>query len=238
MPLQKRIQTTPTRAEFLSAFYRAWHYTEGRPSLLAGAILFAQFAFETAWGKHCYNWNLGNVRAFDSYIKIPGNDWFDLPGAWEIVNGQRVIAGGNFRSHSDLDAGMVAHLEFLDGLSRYEPAFVVLQTAAVSPLTKENAAKYGRKFVEDLKAGGYFTGPLTDYSNGVVSITKDIVDMELDLPDTEREPRTVPTILGPDPEFAGFGATTVADVFARWAYDECMTADFLACRWDADGVQE
>lgn len=235
--------TAVSREAFVRAFYRAWKYTQGRPSYLAAAILFGQYAFETGWGKFCYCFNLGNIRATKGWIAA-GGGYFELPGAWEIVNGQRVIAGGYFRGfeqpktgpEESLDQGMEDHLAFLSTLDRYAPAFEVLQEAASQPFTKENCLKYGALFVRKLKEGGYFTGDLTNYMNGVVSIAQGILDLKSilddELPDTL--PEVKPQQLGPDTEFIGWGATSVQDVIGRWTYDECMTVEFLACRWDAE----
>lgn len=222
--------TTPTRDEFVAAFYQHWTYSQGRPSALVAALLYAQFAFETGWGQYCFCWNLGNVRAFAPYIDAK-KDFFMLSSAWEIVEGKRVVVGGAFRAHASLDDGMSAHLSFLSGLDRYEKAFDVLVEAASVQFTKGNARIYAERFVRALKAGGYFTGEVEEYVAGVVSITAGLVTSLMidDLPDTLREPADQ---LGPDAEFAGWGATTVDDLLARWAYDECMTADFLNCRWD------
>jgi flagellum-specific peptidoglycan hydrolase FlgJ len=226
----KKTVTTASNDEFVAAVYRHWSYSQGRPSLLTAAILLAQYAFETGWGQYCFCWNLGNVRAFEPYI-ASGKNYFILPSAWEMIEGKRMVVGGAFRAHASLDEGMHAHLAFLSGLDRYEKAFEVLIEAASLPFTKENARLLARRFVLALKAGGYFTGDVTEYVTGVTSIVVALVtSLHVDeMPDTVRSPAEV---LGPDPEFAGWGATTVDDIFARWVYDECMSADFLNCRWD------
>ena len=228
---QIRKVTTPTKEEFLDSFFEAWKYTQGRPALLSAAILFAQFAFETNWGKACFNWNLGNVRAFKSYIDA-GHDYFELPGAKEIVDGKEVVAGGFFRAFSSLAEGMQHHLDFLESLDRYRPAFEVLQEAANIEFSRENCRIYGERFVRALKAGGYFTGNLADYIRGVVSIAQSFDD----LPDTVRESHVPPTILGPDPEFVGWGATNAQDILDRWEYDESHHIGWLASRYDQEAA--
>lgn len=228
MIIVPRLVTSPSRKEFLEAFYEAWVYSQGRPSRLVAAILFAQFAFETGWGKYCYCWNLGNVRAQDTYK----GKAFQLPGAWEIVNGERVIQGGYFRAHDSLFDGMDAHLMFLASLKRYDKAFSVLIEAATMACDKPNIALMGEKFVRMLKAGGYFTGYEEDYVRGVINIAMSFLDMvDAPLHDPYRG-----TPLGPDNEFIGWGATTANDVINAWAYEERMTVDFLACRYDCGGA--
>jgi flagellum-specific peptidoglycan hydrolase FlgJ len=178
--LRPKVQTIVSREDFVDSLLDQWVYTQGRPSLLVAAVLFAQYAFETGWGKYCFNYNLGNVRAFEAYTKNPLNDWFELPGAWEIVDGKRVVAGGYFRSHESLDAGMAAHLAFLAGLDRYRLAFQVLQEAALANATKANADSFARRFVRALKAAGYFTGDATDYENGASSIAQSVIELLTD----------------------------------------------------------
>lgn len=230
-----RIVTAADKKSFAEAFDEAWVYTQGTTSIITPCLLFAQYAFETGWGKACFNDNLGNVRAFQEWI-ASGRDYFELPSAWEIVGGKRIVTGGNFRAFASLHDGMVEHLAFLQGLSFYRKAWEVLTRSAFVPATKENIESLAREFVHELKRGGYFTGSEDDYSRGVASIASSSVDAMLvarheSQPDTLREPATV---LGPSEEFAGWGATTVADIFGRWEYDPQMTVDFLACRYDCD----
>lgn len=234
-----RIVTTASRESFVDAFDVSWVFSQGRPSILTPALLFAQYAFETAWGKACFNDNLGNVRAFDEWVSS-GRNYFELPSAWEIIDGKRVVTGGNFRAFADLADGMFEHLHFLASLKQYHHAWQALVEAASTQATKENADRLGRQLVRALKRGGYFTGPEDAYAAGVASIAVSSLDRmiavrDTEMPDTLREPAT---ILGPDSEFAGFGATTVADIFGRWEYDPQMTVDFLACRYDCDGAQD
>lgn len=227
-----RLVTSPTREEFVKAFFETWRYSEGRPSLLAAALLYAQFAFETGRGKYCYCWNLGNVRK-GSWT----GDVFELPTAWEIINGARVVTGGYFRAFGSLAEGMDHHLQFLSSLSRYDRAFQVLVKASALACNKSNIQALGTEIIAALKAGGYFTGPLEDYTRGEISIASEFVDLMPDLADEKlADTNPKPQILTPDYEFAGWGSTNVNDIFGRW-YGEFElhdkhTAEFLAYRYD------
>lgn len=226
MIIVQRLVTSPTKGEFLAAFYDSWHYSQGRSSKLAAAILYAQFAFETGRGKYCYNWNLGNLRKGGWTGNV-----FELPTAWEIVNGKRVVVGGYFRAFLSLSEGMDHHLYFLSTLYRYARAFAVLVEASITACDKPAILRLARLFVIELKKGGYFTGDEEEYARGVTSIALEFLGIDINAPEPGQ--RGVP--LDADREFAGWGATTVQDVFGRWAYDEEHTADFLACRYDCEG---
>lgn len=167
-----KVVTTPTREQFAEALAEEWNC-----SLLTGSILFAQFAFETGWGKYCYCWNLGNVRADSEWIK-KGNDYFELPGAWEIINGKKVIAGGFFRAHKSLNDGISSHINFLEMNSRYSQAFDVLQETRSIYFSKDAAKEYSIKFAIALKRGGYYTGSLEEYSKGIASIASGLKIVE------------------------------------------------------------
>jgi hypothetical protein len=88
-----------------------------------------------------------------------GYDWFDLPGTWEWIGGQKVVLqpgdpGRLFRSYDSLEDGFESHLAFLK--KRYAPAW-------------ENVVDGDpRAFVRELKARGYFTADEEAYANLLV----------------------------------------------------------------------
>ncbi len=69
------VRTSPTRLDFARAVVGA------RPGLSREtfAILWAQFCVETGAGRHCYNFNVGNVKHVDG----DGFDYMALKGVWE-----------------------------------------------------------------------------------------------------------------------------------------------------------
>lgn len=67
-------RTTPTPSQVVQMLRTSWpELTESGARTLA-----AQWAGETGWGKHCYNWNLGNVKAG------PHDSHMYLVGVWEV----------------------------------------------------------------------------------------------------------------------------------------------------------
>ena len=128
------------------------------------AILWAQYALETARGARCFGWNLGNVMRF------PGTpcDWCELrtfeyldPDGAGPRKVERVDTIGTFRVYPDADAGALAYLEQLRG-GRFRPAF--------------DAALSGdpRRFAVVLKERGYYTAPVEDYARGIVSLAGEV----------------------------------------------------------------
>lgn len=168
-------RTAPTRDEFATATRVAWLDVTGQPmSDVAMAVLYGQFAFETGWGRSCWNWNLGNVRT--GPIKPPApvgweGDYTELKSADEYINGKRVIVGGYFRAFLSLAEGSAEHLTFLSGLRRYANAWRVLNGPA-SQAVESEAPAIATAFVAALKAGGYFTGDEKAYASGVADIAR------------------------------------------------------------------
>ena len=220
------IRTKPTREQFAAALVSAW--PKGNCSPLVGAIMFGQFAFETGWGDHCFCWNLGNVRATSEWER--SHDSFELPGAWEIVNGKRIVTGGRFRAHASLREGMESHVAFLSGMRIYAPAFEVLVQASFVPFTKAAARYYADRFVYALKAGGFFTGPLVEYASGVGVIAAGL--METDLEPLESEPEVLATTLSQASVAPSeWGTLTVAQAYDRFGFrGVCFDEEGKVCR--------
>lgn len=68
-------RTTPTR----DAFARALRAVCPELTKAGAGVLWAQFAGETADGRACWNWNLGNVK----WTHGSGLDYVSLAGVWE-----------------------------------------------------------------------------------------------------------------------------------------------------------
>jgi hypothetical protein len=226
MPEVKRVQTKRPREAFLSAFTNAWYFTQGAPGILAGGILFAQYAFETGHGEYCYCDNIGNVRAYEDWKKA--HDYFNLPGAWEILNGKRVVTGGFFRAHESLAAGMESHLRFLAGLERYKHAFAVIQEASLTQATRSDALSLCERYVRALKMGGYFTGDVDKYVAGAQSIVGDLL--------RTYKPPPVDPLAGSAPweplmDWTPPELMTSLDII----FGETWDREFLSCRYDCEG---
>jgi hypothetical protein len=159
--LVARVQTKPTRAQWLSAVIEAWIEVFGtRPYNAQMGVLYGMFGEETGYGESCWNFNVGNIRAMGS-----GYDGLviDLPGAWEDVKQpdgsvKRVVTGGAFRAYLSLVEGYKGLLSFLRD---HEPH-------AIAELMKP--APSGVTFVYGLKTDRYFTGDVISYARAVASI--------------------------------------------------------------------
>lgn len=172
-------QTTPTPTQFARAAMNA----EIGISKEAVAVLWSQFACETASGRYCWNWNLGNVK----HVNGDGYDYVALKGVWEGVTpdqAQKLIATGKwvadsnpdhakavgpgkvsivasstnpaawFRAFSSLDEGMEEHVKFL--INRYPKAWEAV-------LAGDPAA-----FSKALKARGYYTASESAYTSALL----------------------------------------------------------------------
>lgn len=150
-----RVRTPVSLDQYVAACRACWPDEMGGPAPYpAVAILWAQYMVETG-GAACWNWNLGNVKHVDG----DGYDWFDLPGAWEVVGGKRVDLpaghpGRRFRAYPDLATAMPEKLRFL-----YRGRYAAAWGAAIrgEPET----------FAQELKKAGYYTAPAELYAQGM-----------------------------------------------------------------------
>jgi len=165
MPSQvERKQTPIGPVAFAKGIIEAWKSLYGNvPSKETIGVLWGQYMIETG-GKSIWNYNIGNVK----HVSGDGYNWFDLPGTWEIVNGQKVVlpegsAGRLFRAYDSFGHAFKSHLKFLE--KRYSRGWEALKDG--DPV----------EFVHDIKAGrdgivgtndDYFTGDLETYTNIVV----------------------------------------------------------------------
>ena len=158
MSLVPRTLTKPTRAEWLAAARSAWLEVVGVRAFNAQlAVLWGQFAEECGRGNACWNWNVGNIRAFHGYV----GDYQDLPGAWEVMpDGSKVVTGGAFRAYASLHDGIVGLLTFLRDNEPH--AWPELMKAAPSAIA----------FVYGLKTDRYFTGEVAGYASTVDAVDK------------------------------------------------------------------
>lgn len=246
--LQPLRRTAYTRAEFVPAIDAAWRrqFAVSRATSISPvlpACLFAQYAFETGWGKSCFNGCLGNERAI---IAPPSHefywpyDYIELKTADEYINGKRVIVGGYFRAfggdpsldgfyEAALREGANDHVEFLSVLPVYQPAIEVLQTAAFADI--KDLARIVSDFDDALKHGGYFTGPLDVYKAGSVQIATSIVH-QIPIEET--------TLMPWKPMDWFMDAQSALDtIFGdEWRLqDKAHLATVLSCRYDCEGMQ-
>lgn len=183
------VRTVCTPRVYASAFIRAWRLLyPDFPTQAQAGVLFAQWMVETS-GKACWNWNIGNVKVTPAQV-VADVPWFDLPGTWEIVNGQRVVLkegdpGRRFRAFTTLEEAMREHLAFLRN-KRYAPSWPYVEAGDPAG------------FARALKRQGYYTAPVDDYasimvaahkswmsSNAFEAAMQDIVDEDEEVTDPE-----------------------------------------------------
>lgn len=163
MIIVPRIQTKISTKEAIEALVFGWNgIVKTCPPKESIGILVAQFAFETGWGKFCWNYNLGNHRTYNGYE----GKATELPGADEVIDGKKVIVGGYFQAFDSKEEGGEAHIRLLFNNPRYSLAKQILTEDPVP-----------EKFVAAIKKAGYFTGDEVTYSRGVASITKSVIGL-------------------------------------------------------------
>lgn len=244
VPLKR---TTPSRDEFIEAMAAAWSvvFPSTAPNRNILSTLYAQFAFETGWGKSCWNNNVGNERTGSLNPPNPNGwsgDYIELKTAdeWVVVNGERkhVVVGGYFRAWNTLFEGCVGHLDFLLSLKPFRLALNILLGSSIFLESDRAAGETARMFAEALKQGGYFTGDLDAYRSGLQSIAvatfKAIVPPEhMSYEPWTRSITSLPWY--PNEEWGGITVDTgLAMIFGDdyQDHDQKLIAHVTASRWD------
>lgn len=140
---------------FCSAYRQLTQLAPSRDTIL---VLLSQSALETGRWKSCMCFNLGNIKSRDGDGRS-----FTYFRCNEVVNGKVVWFDkpspvARFRAFHTLTEGAVDHIGFLAKSQRYAKAW--------------SAAVEGdpAKFVDELKAAGYFTADLWPYKHSVCNI--------------------------------------------------------------------
>ena len=152
------IKTNISIKDFISSLVFVWKELFGNiPTKQSVGVILSQWSIETGQGRSCWNYNIGNVKAFD----IPGKniDYIALKGVWEIVKGKRIVLSENdpgawFLAFPTLNSGMKHHLNFLKN-KRYKVAWSAVESGSV------------KDFAHLLKVNGYYTAPEADYVKGM-----------------------------------------------------------------------
>lgn len=153
------VKTPLSAREVAIAFRDAYSYVSGSPpSVAVLALLMAQSAFETGRWENIRNFNFGGIKAGPGW-----NGDVQTHRCFEHVGGDRISypAGDPhcmFRSYGSAEEGAK---DYIGLLSKRASWWEALHSG--SPYT----------FVERLKAGGYFTGNLEAYKNGVASLWRE-----------------------------------------------------------------
>ena len=207
--------TNLSLVDVLRGIRSAYNTLEGTdPSNQCLAILTAQSALESGRWRSCHRFNLGNVKAGQSYEGyycqfrcneiIKGKvEWFDPPHSQT-----------NFRAFMNLETGC------LDQVAILKRRFSVAYAAAKSgdaPL-----------FVHALKISGYFTANEAPYLKAVISLTNEYART---LVEPQRDTEPVPL---PDEEVCAALACVKPDE-SRYLHTEAVLAMMLGQggMWDA-----
>ena len=180
------VKTPLTAQDVYAALGLAWRrYFSSEPVHQGLLVLIAQWAFENAWGKACFNWNLGNQRLSDGLFCLR-NCGEDLPPAMAAklhatdpghitVGPEHINSNGatvcsctftppnqmcRFSAYPSAEDGAYAYFRMM--VKRFSGAWPsVLHGDPVG-------------FVHACKVAGYFTGDEAAYSAGVRSIFADL----------------------------------------------------------------
>jgi hypothetical protein len=177
-------RTTPTAGDVVSMLLTAWPELTGQ----GARTLTAQFMHETGDGLHCYNWNLGNVKA------SAAEPHMYLQGVWEV--------GSPAAMQAQVDSAKgLAHLATADEIKKhgwscppgqavavFDPPHAQSRFHAYDSLVNgaqrwmgHHRAIAGKNptylasvnggdctaVAHILKIVGYYTGGETDYANGM-----------------------------------------------------------------------
>jgi hypothetical protein len=167
------------------------------------SVCWAQWALETGRGKHCWNWNLGNIK------RLSGRPWMWLD-TWEMLddgNGgkKKVFMKDRFTAFDSLEDGALEYLRFL-----LRPYYRRAWAAFCSGDAAASA--------HELKVLGYYTDDEGKYTRGLVSLAaefKRTIAGEI-CPDTEPQwsPMTVQPVSCPSVD------ETLAMIFAQKPYND------------------
>lgn len=163
-----RIRTTPTTLEWRDGITAAWDMLfDSAPTVAALSVLWAQWALETARGRACYAWNLGNIKA------VPGDGRpYCVLHTFEFIDGKRVEMDDHFRAFPTLLQGALDYLRFLSRPSYAEPWACVLRGDADA-------------FARALKAKGYYTAPVEDYARNLRALAHEFTRISDAAPPTD-----------------------------------------------------
>lgn len=154
--------TPLTARDVLWAFRVAFEEITGlTPSRDSLALLTAQSALETGRWKSIHCFNLGNVKASDTY-----EGYYTTFRCSEVIDGKTVYFDPphpqtRFRAFTNLEAGARDHLEFLAKRARYSSAW------------KELLRGDPETYVHAVKLAGYFTANEASYQAAVSSLFRE-----------------------------------------------------------------
>lgn len=198
-------RTAASELDLLRGMRDAYTARVGEPPKRGALAVFtAHVALETGRLQHCWNWNLGNVKAGGTYegffTSYKCNEKLHDGWHWYVPESEvRGTYGGDrvgplftvppghpqtrFRAHLSLLEGLAKHVGFL-WLPRYYRPRAAMQAGDPTLACRK------------LKEAGYFTADLEPYTRAVVSLTGGY-ERAIDQHDLLREP-VIPAAAAPD----------------------------------------
>lgn len=157
-PARRDVEAQRTRAsmpEIKTAIGRAYQSLYGRPpSKPMLDTLTAQAALETGRGESMFNYNFGGIKGTS-----PTGETAHYKTR-EVVDGKSIHVVDGFRAYRSLEDGAKDFVALLS--RRYAPA---LERAEVGDVTG---------YAEKLRASGYYTAPVSEYSAGLTRIVGEL----------------------------------------------------------------
>lgn len=209
-------QRTPVGTVELARAYRAAWLEPEPPSASTLALLLAQWALETGWGRACHHFNLGNAKATPDWpgdvCFFPCNEVLSAAGAAGAIEraGTRTDEddGPDAEVTEWLPGGRAVVWFYPDNPACCFRAFATLQEGAADHLQllrRRFAAAWpallrgdAATFCQQLKAQRYYTADLVSYQSAVVSLQRQLV-RQLEGVDLDEPPRTdLPPVINPD----------------------------------------
>lgn len=191
-------RTTLSLEIFVGALVAAWDASWGKLTASFVAMIWAKYIAETS-NKHCYNWNIGNVKD----VVGDGFDFHCLRGVWEGVTKEaadRLIASGQatldpneahkaavfpkiavlfqpphpatrFRSYDSLAQAMPAHLGFLR--THYPKAFEAAHGGSVPAFVRALGGYM------TASGGAYVTNMSPTFASAMRTVPELLAEVEL-----------------------------------------------------------
>lgn len=158
--LIKTENTILTIEQITHALKEGWFMALGNyPEVNQLAVLWAQVCLETGRGKFIRNYNFGNIKKTKDhdYCQYDCGEW--IKG--KFYNFVPPHPETSFNSYPSAEQGAKEYIEFLINKKNYQPAW--------QQVLKGDPAAY----CAALKAGGYFTEPLENYTPVVVKLCQE-----------------------------------------------------------------
>jgi hypothetical protein len=155
---QPKEKTEIAIPDMYAALKSAWPSVIGEdPTDTAVLALMAQWALETANGEACFNYNIGNFKAYPQ--DNPSQAWFAMTTTENVGGVTTTVPGAKFQAFASLDDGVRSYLSAMHG--RFGAAWQYVESGDL------------QAFAKALHDQGYYTGippnPVDTYAAGLAA---------------------------------------------------------------------